>query len=287
MLFTIDKEYCIARTSEMCQSPHAVLIAITLAGTILLYGGTFTAYTWYTFTFELRDAYIEEAGAPLPAISNMFDEWPLISSCSCGIGSTLMFIGAVCIVAYRIPFHTTFYLRDQLVVLTAVAVPSVWISIASATDRSVPRSMGWIHILSTALFVAAAIASIYTVYLILVSFPKRFLKDVVAGSGSAQDTPLLGAAEDKHVHADKRLQLNALQTLQRLKWIRHFLIGACLGEIGVILSFVVKKVDRDAMWAFPLLAVSELSTLGFCALATFSAFYGYIAIHVSNMYEVK
>ena len=234
----------------------------------MLYIGTPVIYAWFAYTFKQRDLYMDLTGAPLPAISNMFEEWPLLSSFFTGLGATLMFLGAACMLVSRIPFDTAFFLRDRFVVLGSVAVSSIWLSISSAADRSLPRSMSWVHVGSTASFVIASLWSLYTVFQIFRHFCRQLL--------TRDSLLLMTDLRSRQKHVDDLQSIMAA-----IKWIRIFFVLASISGVLVVIAVAVQNTEETAMWVYPLLATSELATLEFCGLGCVLAVYSYWAMDLS------
>ncbi len=142
------------------QSQNTELLWILISGCLLLFLGTTTSYIVYAVT--ATEMY-QPRRSPLPIVTDMIRDWPLLSSCFLGVGATLLFTGMLATAISRIPYDVGFKPRTMLVRLCITALGSIWIVIASSGyDRSVSSSFDWVHHASTFVFMASAVWALHT-----------------------------------------------------------------------------------------------------------------------------
>lgn len=140
------------------------IFLVMIAGVFLCFGGTAVSYIWYTAS--AADLYSARRW-PLPIVTDMFGDWPLVSCATMGLGTTLLFTGLVATAIARIPFEVGFRPRTVLVYTAIAAQASVWIVIPSSKNYGALVSsgiVGWIHEGSTLVFMVSSVWGLYTVY---------------------------------------------------------------------------------------------------------------------------
>lgn len=144
-------------------SSQIELLLMTMIGATLLFIVTPIQYGYYCATNDSKGLYVALTGSPLVPLTTMFKEWPTLSSCVTGAGSTLMFTGFACIIALRIPLHVDLAARDLALVLCAAASVSMWVVIATSfRDETVPPSMFWLHAASAAVLMVSTLWLVHT-----------------------------------------------------------------------------------------------------------------------------
>ena len=206
---------------------------------------------------------------PVPVISTMFAEWPLVSSGVVGLGATLMFVGVCCVAVYRLGMDTRSFLRDWLIGLSVLSIVSIWMSIASAVDtsREVAEEGSWVHVIATGLFVLISLAVLLVLHLILLDFYKE-------DPGGNMNARLLSAPDGQGVLSQKEIQGIRLPVL----WIKYLTVLASLSGICIVIAAVIQKSNRRALWVYYFLIISEFVTLEVCGIASAVVVYCYMGI---------
>lgn len=187
---------------------------------------------------------------PVPVISSMFEEWPLVSSCVVGMGATLMFMGIICIGVSDLaaPGGSNATLRNALVALCALCTVSIWMSMASVADTSDLVAGGgagrWLHVGATGAFVVFSIALLFVLWWILSKFGR----------------------------AGKRWYLDPCN------WMLFWTIFASIWGVVIVVAAMVQAVNMRAVPVHYLLVASEFITLLSCGIASVAAVVAYTQI---------
>lgn len=206
-----------------------------------------------------------KAAAKLPVVSTMFEEWPFLSACITGLGSTLMFMGLACVAVMSIDTDSKFYLRDVLLVLCALDVCSIWISITSASDKYLSSmDSGWTHVVATGLFVVLSLGTLFVMYLILKHFLLKLQDD------SDAKTLLLMGDKTKVAYDGQWLHIYS-----SVQWVKYFFVLACLSGLLVLIASVTEKAMPNDVVVHNMLLFTELITLELCGAASAAAVYSY------------
>lgn len=170
------------------------IFMVMVVGMVLSFGGTAASYIWYTAS--AADLYSSRRW-PLPIVTDMFGDWPLLSCVTTGLGVTLLFTALVAIAIARIPLEVGFRPRTMLVYTAITAQASVWIVIPSSKKYGVmPNSgiVGWIHEASTLVFIVSCVWALHTAHSIC-----DFLVEAIAEQQEqASWSRMAGGAETRY-----------------------------------------------------------------------------------------
>lgn len=148
--------------------PQRHLLCVLLAGSIMSFIGTPIMYVVYAATeYEL---YSPRRG-PLPIITDMFGDWPLLSHAVTGVGLTLLFSGLVATSIARIPLDVTFTPRTTIVEFSIIGQMSLWLLLPTSHRFPEGTEVGaWIHYASTFALMGSSIYVLYQAAVVCLFF---------------------------------------------------------------------------------------------------------------------
>lgn len=244
--------------------PQSELIWVLLIGSILSFVGTPIAYIWYASTEQ--DSYHARLHKPLPLVTDMFTNWPLISGTLFGVGMSMLFIGILATAISRIPNSIAFQPRTVLVQLCILSTVGVWLVLASCgtqLPQGTESDSDWlvdsVHHASTLVLMVSAIYSLHEAAWIC-----RYFADHI-GMQQKKDV------EDGSV----KLLLWAVSVSQICALV------AVSGIVGATVSVLVATLAAAKpvpMFLWQMLAFCEIVVLGFGGVGYFLVIYAYAII---------
>jgi hypothetical protein len=138
---------------EMSQRDAIIGINILLAcGFVLVFLVTPALFLWYATT---EQAIYSKRRWPMPIISDMFGDWPMLSSASMGLGISIQFTGISWLALLAVDSLQNATLLCRL----CVAVQSsVWVVIPTSLNHGFQDvSTFWAHNVSTLIFIASSV----------------------------------------------------------------------------------------------------------------------------------
>jgi hypothetical protein len=165
-------------STERPSTQQSELLAILILGSLLVYGGTPIIYAAYAAT--QYETYSHRR-TPLPLLTDMFGDWPLLSSAVVGVGITLLFTGLIATAVARIPpTQVPFHPRTKVVRYSVVTQASVWLVIPSSEHYPAGDDvMDWVHNIFTFVFM---VSSVYML-LVTVSLCDFFVEAIATQPG--------------------------------------------------------------------------------------------------------
>ncbi len=223
--------------------PQRRLLYVLLAGSIMSFIGTPIMYVVYAATeYEL---YSPRRG-PLPVVTDMFGDWPLLSHAVTGIGLTLLFSGLIATSIARIPLDVKFTPRTTIVEFSVVGQLSLWLLLPTSHRFPAGTEVGsWIHYASTFALMGSSIYVLYQAAVVCLFFA--------------------------YVLVDPKIMWYSWAGTACV-WL------AVVGIVGATvtggLTAVMGRQDAP-QYLWPLMAVFELVVLGFGGIGYFLVIYAY------------
>ena len=229
------------------------LLIIPFIGSVLLFVGTPVAYSFFATSSNKHKAETEIKGCNLPLLSDMFAEWPLLSSSCTGVGMTLLFSGITVNSVVRMPsmMDVQVDVIDSIVWMSSVQQAVIWIVVCTSGEKGFPPTViGILHY--AAAFVCMVVPVVILHYMDII-----FTAIAVAT-------------------IDSSLQM-ACWWIRCNIWIASCGVLAALAAVGRILH--LRKDAGFSHWR-QLLVVGELSILGACGMGYFTTMYCFSTIEV-------
>lgn len=236
---------------------------VLLSGSILAFVCTPIAYVCYALTEQPR--YHARHRQPLPIITDMFTDWPLLSSILFGTGMTMLFAGILVIVTYDIPAVTELRsARTILFTLSLISIFSLWPMLASSRDTSSmagsdASSFNNVHHVSTFFLMVSAIVSLYEAKWMCAYFAHQLV--------AAQEK----GGREAHADPTKWLPL-ALSAAEACFWVA---LAGVVGATASVLAtlWAADNAARNAPWQ--VLACCEILVLECGGIGYFWVIYAY------------
>ena len=223
---------------------QTILLVVMITGSLLAFVGTPVLYVVYTA--NERSLYASRrGGSPIPIVTDMLGDWPLLGSISTGLGLTLLFTGLAATAVGRIPMDIPFSPRTTIVGYAVLAQVGAWLLLPTSRWGTGPVE-SWIHHGATLLLMGSSIYALYQVCQVCVAV------------------------------ADM-LQCKWLR--ERAEGAKYCVYVAVAGILGATVSGGVTAFsDQDPAAAWTVLAVSELVVIGFGGVGYFIAIWAYAGI---------
>lgn len=250
-------------------TPQSDLLFLLILGSSLVFIGTPVIYAWYAAT---QSAAYSKRRTPLPLLTDMFGDFPLLSSAIVGVGITMLFTGLIATAIARIPFSVQFHPRTKLVRYSVLVQISVWLVVPSSSLYPAGSdAMDWVHNISTFVFMVSTVYMLF-VALGLCTFFVQAIRDIVP-EDDENDLPALEDVES----------LQGTATAARVcLWI------AAAGVLGATISVCViafggwgetaEGQSKAPQYLWQILVACELAILLFCGLGYGLVIYTYAGI---------
>jgi hypothetical protein len=254
----------------MYQSPTALAIRREIAvfmilGYILTFLATLALYAWYAASEQ--ESYNVRRGI-IPMVSDMFGDWPILSSATMGIGIGLLHVSVLLVATTLQELDKAMLQNVKFLVILCMAVQaSLWILISTGTkngETSIHVTV--VHATAAFLFTSSCTWALYEAN----SLCKRF-------------------------HRRTRYLVNKITWNAKVLSVVPFLCFLCLTAIAMSLLLMIIQIiagyssDMKKMYVWPILACSELfittlSGIGYGILmyAYYSMQYEHVPEHVPS-----
>jgi hypothetical protein len=267
---------------EALHIPMTDLTAILISGCVLTFAATIAFYVWYAATEW--ESYSTRR-FPLPLITDMFTDWPVLSSASLGAGSTLLFTGVVGTSIARLPLDVAFSPRTNLVRAAVVAQASAWIVVCSSYNGRHPQEIViWVHNVSVGVFIASSGITLEVAHYIC-----RFVCETMASArvergGHGASTPLL---ESPWILQSASEAISAARVFMFLVWL-----GLAAAVAAVTGSSVWESLNKEqsshfhAQYFWQMLVAAELVIVCASGLSYSLLIYAYVKLEESAQQTV-
>ncbi len=152
------------------------LLYFLIIGSFLLFAGTPILYVFYSMSeYEMYSS----RRTPLPLLTDMFGDWPWLSSVIMGLGVTILFTGLVGTAIARIPCTSAlFQQRVTIVKYSVITQISTW-TVVPANQQYLDGNevFYWVHSIAVLIFVCSAI------YVLFMGRPSSVLLNLIKQGG--------------------------------------------------------------------------------------------------------
>ena len=140
--------------------PQLYLLVMMTLGSLLAFVGTPVMYVAYAATQQ--ELYLSR-NSPLPIITNMFCDWPMLSSAVTGVGLSLLFSGMAATAIARIPLEVKFAPRTAIIEFSILGQVALWLLIPSSMGvaPAYQDAVSLVHYGATFLLMASSIYALY------------------------------------------------------------------------------------------------------------------------------
>ena len=231
---------------------QTVLLAVMITGSLLAFVGTPILYVVYTV--NQRDLYApRRGGSPIPIVTDMLGDWPLLGSATTGLGLTLLFTGLAATAIGRIPLDIQFSPRTTIVGYSVLAQVGAWLLLP--TSRwGVDSVSSWIHHGATLLLMGSSIYALYQVCRVCVAVADMLRCKWLRGRAEAA------------------------------KYCVYVAVAGILG--ATVSGSVTAFSEQDPAAAWTVMAVSELVVIGFGGAGYFIAIWAYAGIEYEASMQI-
>lgn len=248
------------------------LLSFLIIGSFLVFAGTPVLYVLYsTSEYETYSS----RRTPLPLLTDMFGDWPWLSSVVVGLGITILFTGLLGTAIAKIP-RTSALFRHRVIIVrySVIAQISAWMVIpANQAYINGNEVFYWIHSIAAFVFVCSAIYVLF-VCIQLCNFFVQTIVDI------ALAVPMQGdSCEEENSRNRWMIFLeNGMMMRSSSFWAQMCLWVAIVALIGATVSVVVigsgdwghttgSKLHMAPQYLWQILAVCELCILLFAGIA--------------------